>query len=152
MPLIDWVSLWFAFWWNWFTINCASSMDRLISRNFNRLGVILWRLSVSLIFWAVYILCFDHSPVPVCVCLIFTPLQTHQLISLPPPGDHLLRWTGFWSQWRGTRPCSLCWRILKRRCLSADQWLVYDGLRRVQLQSQEWCTIPVEHNQPHSAR
>ena len=35
--------------WNWFTIPCASWMDRLINLKLNWLGVILWPLSAALI-------------------------------------------------------------------------------------------------------
>ena len=37
--------------WNWFTVTCASQMERLISLKLNWLGVTLWQLSVPFNFF-----------------------------------------------------------------------------------------------------
>ena len=50
--------------WNWFTVTCASQMERLISLKLNWLGVTLWQLSVPFnffFFWAVYIITEEYK-------------------------------------------------------------------------------------------
>lgn len=66
--------------------------------------------------------------------------------------DHyLLRRTCHWPQRSRAWPCGFCRRVLKRWRVSVDQGLVPDRLRRVQLQSQERRSVPLEHHTSHSS-